>query len=56
MVGVIWTWVSASNDAKEKQDETTLYLFIKERVAVNDLLNALKTTNLTQKERLKNNE
>lgn len=52
VVGVIWTWVSASNDAKEKQDETTLSI-IKERVAVNDLLNALQTTNLTQKERLK---
>lgn len=52
VAGAIWTWVSASNDAKEKQDETTLSI-IKERVAVNDLLNALQTTNLTQKERLK---
>ena len=52
VVGVIWTWVSASNDAKEKQDEVTLSI-VKERIAVNDLLNALQTTNLTQKERLK---
>ena len=56
VVGVIWTWVSASNDAKEKQDERSTLSIVKERVAVNDLLNALKTTNLTQKERLKNNE
>ena len=52
VVGVIWTWVSASNDAKDKQDEVTLSI-VKERVAVNELLNSLQATNLTQKERLK---
>ena len=55
IAGAIWTFTTASRDARKAQEELTLTM-VKETTAVNDLLNKLQEANINRKRKRASDE